>query len=161
MSTVWFGIRRERKASACPHHDRKHYCKGMCESCYRSNPKRLAYRRNLRNKLRTTMGLVAFKRRTLGIHLKQRYSTSLETYDTMRQRQNNCCPCGKGFDTTSPNVDHDHACCAALKSCGKCVRGLLCGRCNKVLGMLEQEPHLLPAYLSSYLSNAKNLVLGF
>lgn len=36
------------------------------------------------------------------------------------------------------HIDHDHACCPALKSCGKCVRGLLCGGCNHRIGRLEE-----------------------
>ena len=50
-------------------------------------------------------------------------------------------------------VDHDHKCCLqAIKTCGKCVRGLLCHRCNTVLGFLEPDPHLLPEYLRAYLA---------
>lgn len=30
-------------------------------------------------------------------------------------------------------VDHDHACCPRSNSCGKCVRGILCRECNKLL----------------------------
>jgi hypothetical protein len=35
-------------------------------------------------------------------------------------------------------VDHDHKCCNKRKTCGDCVRGLLCGLCNLRLGMLEK-----------------------
>lgn len=40
-------------------------------------------------------------------------------------------------------VDHDHACCpgsdSSLRSCGKCVRGLLCDRCNLGLGSFRDS----------------------
>src|SRR4029077_2130187 len=31
-------------------------------------------------------------------------------------------------------VDHDHNCCPGAHSCGKCIRGILCGTCNSALG---------------------------
>lgn len=40
----------------------------------------------------------------------------------------------------SLSVDHDHSCCPGETSCGKCVRGLLCGGCNyKVLGHARDD----------------------
>ncbi len=36
-------------------------------------------------------------------------------------------------------VDHDHKCCPGKKSCGKCVRGLLCGRCNSAIGLIDES----------------------
>lgn len=33
-------------------------------------------------------------------------------------------------------VDHDHRCCPGDRSCGKCVRGLLCRTCNRIEGLL-------------------------
>lgn len=51
------------------------------------------------------------------------------------------------------SVDHDHACCPGPMSCGKCVRGLLCNRCNRAIGLLRDDPAVIEsaaAYLRRY-----------
>jgi hypothetical protein len=40
-------------------------------------------------------------------------------------------------------VDHDHKCCPGRGSCGKCIRGLVCDRCNLVLGKVGDDIGLL------------------
>lgn len=49
-------------------------------------------------------------------------------------------------------VDHDHACCPERgRSCGRCVRGVLCGPCNTGLGHFGDDVSRLQgaiAYLS-------------
>ena len=44
-------------------------------------------------------------------------------------------------------VDHDHKCCSGRKTCGKCVRSLLCKRCNTFVGYIEQNKSLLQPVL--------------
>lgn len=43
-------------------------------------------------------------------------------------------------------VDHDHVCCQTNNGCcGDCVRGLLCDRCNRLLGQARDNQNLLQA----------------
>lgn len=49
-------------------------------------------------------------------------------------------------------VDHDHTCCSGPKSCGRCVRGLICGPCNDVLAVARDRPQYL-ADCINYLHN--------
>lgn len=61
-----------------------------------------------------------------------------------------CNACGS---TDRLHVDHDHVCCpdgSSPRSCGQCVRGVLCHGCNTALGLLSESPdriRLLLAYL--------------
>lgn len=50
-------------------------------------------------------------------------------------------------------VDHDHACCPDSKSCGSCVRALLCIGCNTAIGSMQDDPERLlkaAAYLEAH-----------
>jgi hypothetical protein len=39
------------------------------------------------------------------------------------------------------DIDHNHDHCnTGVYSCGECIRGLLCGSCNKALGLLRDDP---------------------
>ncbi|KUN03186.1 hypothetical protein AQI95_24675 [Streptomyces yokosukanensis] len=77
------------------------------------------------------------------MRLRRNYGISADHYDSMLAAQGGgCAICrvapGEG---TSLAVDHDHACCPGRKkSCGECLRGLLCEDCNRVLGMFRDDP---------------------
>jgi hypothetical protein len=59
------------------------------------------------------------------------------------------------------DLDHDHACCPGDFSCGKCARGLLCSRCNFILGVIEKDLNRLsllakiPEYLAQFSRSRK------
>ena len=42
-------------------------------------------------------------------------------------------------------VDHDRNHCAGNRSCGLCIRGLICSKCNVGLGMFSDSPDRLIA----------------
>jgi hypothetical protein len=74
---------------------------------------------------------------------KDLYGLSQDNFEMLKRRQNNCCGiCGNVF-VVSPDIDHDHSCCPGSKSCGACIRGLLCHHCNTALGNFRDDPALL------------------
>lgn len=70
--------------------------------------------------------------------LKYMFGLTLEDYDEMFQDQNGLCGiCQKPSAGRNLAVDHDRRCCSGSRSCGNCIRGLLCGSCNPKLGFYE------------------------
>lgn len=67
-------------------------------------------------------------------------------YDKLLAAQGGACAgCGRvpGPRAKRLAVDHDHTCCSGTTSCGRCVRGLLCHRCNDVLAHMRDDPEKL------------------
>ena len=82
---------------------------------------------------------------------KWRYGVSRERFDEIMAAQGYRCPgCSTDLRATQVDVDHDHRCCSGESSCGGCVRGLLCHRCNVALAMVVDDPAVLRA-LADYL----------
>lgn len=82
--------------------------------------------------------------------LKRMYGLSGADWEAMLIAQNGVCAlCG----TSNPHnrygvfeVDHDHRCCPGRKTCGHCIRGLVCHFCNVRLGWAENRWDALVAY---------------
>lgn len=72
------------------------------------------------------------------------YGLSAETLRDMYVEAQGCCAiCGQTEGTVTFAIDHDHACCNTSRSCGKCVRGLICKGCNTILGMADDSVFVL------------------
>ena len=81
-----------------------------------------------------------------------RYGLTIAAYDALAVSQGGrCAICRREEVDGSLAVDHDHACCPGRRSCGQCVRGLLCRACNYALGLLDDDVTRIRA-AAAYLS---------
>lgn len=72
----------------------------------------------------------------------KKYGLTVEDYNNILEKQNySCAICSsKNF----LQVDHDHKCCSEnARSCGDCVRGILCRNCNTILGNANDDINIL------------------
>lgn len=69
-----------------------------------------------------------------------RWHISSEDYFQMLEEQNGVC--AVCHSNGRLYIDHDHSCCPGNHSCGKCIRGLLCIRCNSGEGFVRDQDWL-------------------
>ena len=84
-------------------------------------------------------------------NINKKYNISYEDYKNMHDSQGNACAICLTKEKLL--VDHDHSCCSGPVSCGKCVRALVCFRCNVSLGMVNDNVTILDSmikYLKKY-----------
>lgn len=94
------------------------------------------------------------KKRLRGPKLKvfERHKISESEYlKILKQQKQVCAICKKKTDLF---VDHNHKCCNGKTGCNKCVRGLLCCRCNSGLGMFKDSLSFLENAIQ-YLNGVK------
>lgn len=160
-------MRNPNNNPATCHPDRPAYIKGLCRPCYRKtimtreklnefNEKRRndrkEYRKEhpiepkpkkipwyLRNKDK-----VAEKARIANL---ARYGITVLDYDMMLQEQDGVCAiCGRPPTNRSLNVDHEHQKQEKKRSPEsrkERIRGLLCHRCNRALGLFGNDMNML------------------
>jgi hypothetical protein len=91
------------------------------------------------------------------------YGLTQEQFDLILTAQNYACAmCHEPFAAGQLiHVDHDHACCRGKnRSCGECIRGLLCHTCNIALGHIERRYAMARAYLDSPPTRRQHAVLS-
>lgn len=87
-----------------------------------------------------------------------RHNLTKQEYEFLRfdKQENKCLGCEMEFledgKRRHPTIDHDHACCPGIYSCGNCVRGILCLGCNSAIGIIKDDVRIL-LRLVEYLKN--------
>lgn len=83
------------------------------------------------------------KEREFKKRLWKMYKLRPDEYEELLSR--GCEVCGT---TQNLCIDHDHDCCPGAKTCGKCIRGVLCSRHNQGEGYFKtiEEIEALLAY---------------
>ena len=107
-----------------------------CTKCGEWKPEHLfSYHRNPVDKLQSACRVC---NQTVIRHAGQRHHLTETEYTELVAKNN-----GKCWICNRPSkplvIDHDHRCCPGLHSCGKCVRGMLCSKCNKGIGLLDDS----------------------
>lgn len=114
--------------------EKTHYAKGMCRKHYA----RVVRNGTIEHKNRVVEnGIYYFAGKphyTKEYNLNYKYKLSIEEFN--ERSANGCEICGDKPERTL-HVDHDHKCCDGLVTCGKCVRGIVCNRCNKAVDKYE------------------------
>jgi hypothetical protein len=90
------------------------------------------------------------RQRRLAKYRKWRTGLTPEAFCALLDSQGGMCaichspePGGSGYW----HIDHDHACCPGQRSCGRCLRGILCMNCNMMLGLVHDDMRRLQAAL--------------
>lgn len=117
--------------------ENNHYAKGMCRNHY-TRFKRNGTTESLNDVIENNK-VYKYAKQEITYHreynLMYKYKLDKETYETMIA--NGCHVCGE-YTERNLHVDHDHNCCSGQgATCGNCVRGVLCNRCNQTVGKYE------------------------
>lgn len=86
--------------------------------------------------------------------IKATYGIGRDEWGVLFAAQKEACAlCGEPESTENRklSIDHDHSCCGKTLACKKCIRGLLCGTCNRLIGLIEAKPALVERFVD-YLS---------
>lgn len=83
-------------------------------------------------------------KRNMSSDLRYAHRITWEQLRGILDGQNGCCYlCTEPLDPEAPrgvHVDHDHQCCPGSRSCGNCIRGVSCHKCNTGIGLFGDDP---------------------
>ena len=102
---------------------------------------------------------MSLRMRTNRYEITAKYGLTRADYEKLLKAQNGVCFICKLPETVTHHgkvihlaVDHDRSCCPDhRKTCGKCIRALLCADCNRLVGRFEANPEKIQGIIN-YLS---------
>lgn len=107
------------------------------------------------SKYRKTLRQAGVGKKSTDYLVRYTYKTTRQVLEDLFELQDyRCGICSKDIIEEGYHVDHDHACCPGEKTCGKCIRGLLCPNCNRGLGQFKDSVKSLAAAIV-YLESSK------
>lgn len=78
------------------------------------------------------------KERSKEYQIKVKYGITLNEFNELLAAQGGTCKLCKR-EVEEFCVDHDHKCCPGVKTCGQCLRGIICHLCNGFIGHIENN----------------------
>lgn len=70
---------------------------------------------------------------------RTKHGVTADEVDEQLIRQGGACPICLHADRQPLQLDHDHKHCPGREGCRICVRGLICGRCNRAIWGLGDD----------------------
>jgi hypothetical protein len=146
---------------------RRTYCKSCCQGANKTWYNENKVKRVLMIKKWSDSNKEKVRKAGRDFHKRNREQDRLRKYGLTLERYKElftgfCDICGIILDGSSkintPHIDHDHLCCKGSKSCGKCVRGILCHSCNQMLGYSYDNSTILnhaSQYLGGYNASSR------
>ena len=126
-------------------------CTSRCRDGYSVQSYCKACANEYRKKRRVTHGDI-YRRTNRRSNMRRKYGLEQEQYELLHKDYKYCMICGKQETEVEAqtksiqrlSIDHDH-------TTGK-IRGLLCGKCNRALGLADESTEILKAMIH-YLDN--------